>query len=227
MHNGFKHQVTGLRRWLVLAGVLAVLGGCVQTGDVQPMRTGEGREQARQAYIELGKGYLREGLTGQAKPPLQSALKIDPSNAEAHEVLALVFQQEMEPELADKHFRKALSSQRSARILNNYGSFLFEEGAYEKAMEIYQEAAQDNMYPSRSWVFENMGLTALKMGDNSQAMHYFERALRLDATQYCAACWKWACCPTACVIIRRRNTTMKPTCNRPSMMPAACCSGPG
>ncbi len=184
MRNGIKQYLTAAPRCsLVLAGFLLVATGCVQTGDVQPMRTESGREQAKQAYIELGKGYLREGLTGQAKTPLQSALKIDPSDAEAHEVLALVFQQEMEPELAEKHFRKALSSQRSARILNNYGSFLFEEGAYEKALEIYQEAAQDTMYPSRSWVFENMGLTALKMGNDSEAMHYFERALRLDATQ--------------------------------------------
>lgn len=181
MHNGFGRA--GLWRSLALATVFLALTGCVQTGDVQPMRTESGREQAKQAYIDLGKGYLREGLTGQAKSPLQSALKIDPADAEAHEVLALVFQQEMEPELAEKHFRRALANQRSARTLNNYGSFLFDEGAYEKALEVYQEAARDSMYPSRSWVFENMGLTALKMGNTSDAIHYFERALRLDATQ--------------------------------------------
>lgn len=181
MHNGFGRA--GLWRSLALASFFLAAAGCVQTGDVQPMRTEAGREQAKQAYIELGKGYLREGLTGQAKTPLQSALKIDSSDAEAHEVLALVFQQEMEPELAEKHFHKALSSKRSARTLNNYGSFLFEEGAYEKAMDVYKEASEDTMYPSRSWVFENMGLTALKMGNSSEAMHYFERALRLNAGQ--------------------------------------------
>ncbi len=184
MHKGLERRMqAGLWRTLLVACVFSVFTGCVQTGDVQPMRTSEGREQAKQAYIRLGKGYLQEGLTGQAKAPLQNALKIDPSDAEAHEVLALVFQLEMEPELADSHFRKALASERSARILNNYGSFLFEEGAYEKAMEVYREAAKDNMYLSRSWVFENMGLTALKMEEPGQAAQYFERALRLDASQ--------------------------------------------
>src|SRR5574344_567038 len=170
-------------RVAAVAGLLAVMAGCVQTGDVQPMRTGEGREQAKQAYIQLGKCYLQEGLTSQAKAPLQSALELDPSDPEAHEVMALVFQQEMEPALADKHFRKALAGQRSARILNNYGSFLFEEGAYEKAMDIYKEAAEDSMYPRRARVFENMGLTALKLDDKTSAGHYFQRALRLDSSQ--------------------------------------------
>lgn len=184
MLNGLDcRQHRGWWRKLLVAGVFSILTGCVQTGDVQPMRTSEGREQAKQAYIQLGKGYLQEGLTGQAKAPLQNALKIDPSDAEAHEVLALVFQLEMEPELADAHFRKALASKRSARILNNYGSFLFEEGAYEKAMDVYKEASQDSMYLSRSWVFENMGLTALKLDDVNLAEHYFQRALRLDASQ--------------------------------------------
>lgn len=184
MGNGFESgSACRLWRLLVVSGVFAVLAGCVHSGDVRPMRTEQGREQAKQAYIQLGKGYLQEGLTGQAKTPLQSALEIDPSDAEAHEVLALVFQREMEPELADKHFRKALSGQRSARILNNYGSFLFEEGAYEKAFDVFKEAAEDTMYPSRSWVFENLGLTALRLEDKSQAAYYFERALRLNAMQ--------------------------------------------
>lgn len=185
MRNGLNPHLTSRAagRLFAVMCLLSILAGCVQTGDVQPMRTGEGREQAKQAYIALGKGYLQEGLTGQAKTPLQNALKIDPADAEAHEVLALVFQYEMEPELAEKHFRRALASERTARILNNYGSFLFEEGAYEKAMEVYQEASQDTMYPRRSWVFENMGLTALQLDDKKQAMHYFERALRMDSTQ--------------------------------------------
>lgn len=182
MRNGEQSLVSPWRG-VALACVMAILAGCVQTGDVQPMRTGEGRERAKQAYIELGKGYLQEGLTAQAKGPLQSALEIDPSDAETHEVLALVFQHEMEPELADKHFRKALAGKRSARTLNNYGYFLYEEGAYEKALEVYQQASEDTMYSSRSKVFENMGLTALKMGDKERASQYFQRALRLDATQ--------------------------------------------
>lgn len=167
----------------LVVSVFSVLVGCVQTGEVRPLRTEQGRDQAKQAFVDLGKGYLQEGLTGQAKAPLQSALKIDPGDTEAHEVLALVFQQEMEPELAEKHFKRALSKKREARTLNNYGSFLFEQGEYEKAFEVFTEASKDTMYASRSRVFENLGLTALRLEQAEQAAHYFERALRLNSQQ--------------------------------------------
>lgn len=169
-----------LRNKIIVMGLLAVLGGCVQTGPVQNnAKSG----QARQAQLELAKGYLQEGMTAEAKKPLQAVLKDNPSDGEANEVLALVFQREMEPELADSHFRKALAGKREARVLNNYGAFLYEQGAYEQAMDIYTEAAEDAMYAGRSWVFESMGNTALKLERPDRAVHYYERALRLNARQ--------------------------------------------
>lgn len=164
--------------------IASLLAGCVSTGDVDPMRTGKGREEARDAYIQLGIGYLQQGAGERAKVPLKKALDLDPSSADAHAALALVFQQEMEYKLADVHYRKALS-QRSgdARLLNNYGGFLFEQGRYQDALEHYQQASVDNMYPERSRVFENLGLTALKLNQRDQAKAYFERSLRLNSRQ--------------------------------------------
>ncbi|MDM7858550.1 type IV pilus biogenesis/stability protein PilW [Thiopseudomonas acetoxidans] len=167
----------------ILITFLSLLVGCVTSGPAQPMRTAEGREQARQAYIDLAVGYLREGMTGQAKVPLQNVLKINPNDSEALEILALVFQQEMEPELAEKNFKKALSNKRDTRILNNYGSFLFEQERYDEAYNVFSEAAKDTMYLSRSRVFENLGMTALRLDRAEDAYHYFQRALRLDAQQ--------------------------------------------
>ncbi|MFC5694069.1 type IV pilus biogenesis/stability protein PilW [Pseudomonas sp. GCM10022186] len=161
----------------------ALLAACVSTGQVDPMKTQEGRDAARDAYIELGIGYLKEGATERAKVPLKQALELDPSNPAANAALALVFQTEMEPDLADQHYRKALSSGNDARILNNYGSFLFEQGRYKDAYARFQEAAEDNLYPERSRVFENLGLTALKMNDPALAKQHFDKALRLNRQQ--------------------------------------------
>jgi len=167
--------------FLLLASLLA---GCVSTGTVDPMRTGKGREEARDAYIQLGIGYLQEGQSERAKVPLRKALELDPASADAHSVLALVFQVEMESKLADEHFRKALSQRpNDARLLNNYGSFLFEQKRYEDASQRYLQAAQDTMYPERSRVFENLGMTALMLKQREQAKTYFERALRLNSSQ--------------------------------------------
>ncbi|NQD92079.1 type IV pilus biogenesis/stability protein PilW [Pseudomonas sp. CrR25] len=162
--------------------IACLLAGCVSTGDVDPMRTEKGRDEARDAYIQLGIGYLQQGASERAKVPLKKALDLDPSNADAHAALALVFQIEMEPKLADEHFRKALSQRGSdARLLNNYGSFLFEQKRYQEAFERYQQAAQDNLYPERSRVFENLGLTSMMLDLREQAKGYFERSLRLNS----------------------------------------------
>jgi type IV pilus assembly protein PilF len=167
---------------LLLAASL--LAGCVSTGNVDPMKTNEGRDEARSAYVQLGIGYLQQGQTERAKVPLKKALELDSSDADAHAALALVFQIEMEPKLADEHFRKALSVRRDdARLLNNYGSFLFEQQRYAEAMERYTQASQDSLYPERSRVFENLGLTALQLKQREQAKAYFERSLRLNSRQ--------------------------------------------
>ncbi|MBF7731145.1 type IV pilus biogenesis/stability protein PilW [Pseudomonas sp. N040] len=164
--------------------VVGLLAGCVTTGDTNPMKTPEGREKAVNAYVQLGVGYLQQGDTERAKAPLQKALDIDPSNADANAALAMAFQIEMEPELAEKYYRRALSeSDDSTRILNNYGSFLYDQKRYEDAYEYFQKAAADTMYPERSRVFENLGLTALKLNQRDKAKLHFQKALRLDPTQ--------------------------------------------
>ncbi|WP_010484596.1 type IV pilus biogenesis/stability protein PilW [Pseudomonas sp. S9] len=167
--------------FLLLASLLAGWGS---TGDVDPMRTEKGREEARDAYIQLGLGYIQQGASERAKVPLKKALEIDSSSADAHAALALVFQLEMEPQLADEHYRSAISQRPGdARLLNNYGSFLFEQKRYGEAMERYKQAAQDNLYPERSRVFENLGVTALAMDKPEEAKKYFQRTLRLNSRQ--------------------------------------------
>jgi type IV pilus assembly protein PilF len=172
-----------LRAALLLC-LATLLAGCVSSGNVDPLSTSKGREEARQAYVQLGLGYLQQGQVERAKGPLKSALELDSADADANAALALVFQAEQEPELTDKYYAKALSSRpKDARILNNYGSFLYGQKRYKEAYERFQEAANDNLYAERARVFENLGLTAVMLGDREDAREHFSKALRLDQQQ--------------------------------------------
>ena len=162
----------------------SLLAGCVSTGNVDPLSTGKGRDEARQAYVQLGLGYLQQGQMERAKAPLKKALELDSSDADANAALGLVFQAELEPELASQYYTKALSSRpRDARILNNYGGFLYEQKRYKEAYERFQQAADDNLYSERARVFENLGMTSLKLGNRDVALEEFTKALRLDRQQ--------------------------------------------
>ncbi|KTB59315.1 type IV pilus biogenesis/stability protein PilW [Pseudomonas syringae] len=168
-------------RALFLLCVVMLLTACVSTGNVNPLTTKQGRDEARRAYVQLGLGYLQEGQTERAKIPLKRALELDSSDPQANAALALVFQTEMEPELAEQYFHKALSaSNNDTRIVNNYGSFLYEQKRYKEAYERFEQAAADNLYPERSRVFESLGMTSLQLGNRDQAREQFTKALRLD-----------------------------------------------
>lgn len=162
----------------------SLLTGCVLSGDFNPLKTSKGRDEARGAYVQLGLGYLQQGMPERAKVPLKKALDLNDSDPDANAALGLVFQAEMEPELADQHFRKALSGRPDdARILNNYGSFLFEQKRYKEAYERFEQAAADTLYPERSRVFESLGMTASKLGQRELAQKQLKKALRLNRQQ--------------------------------------------
>ena len=167
---------------LLLVASLSV--GCVSSGSDSPLQTGKGRDEARAAYVQLGLGYLRQGLSEQAKVPLQMALALDNHDADANAALALVFQAQAEPELADQYYRKALAVRpHDPRLLNNYGSFLFQQERYKQASGYFQQAATDTLYPERSRVFENLGVTSVRLGQREDARQQLEKALHLNQRQ--------------------------------------------
>ena len=171
-----------LRAASILA--LSLLAGCVSGGASDPLASRQGRAEAGRAYVQLGLGYLQQGLTEQAKAPLVKALALNSRDADAHAALALVFQAEGEPTLATEHFHKALAQHPDdTRIRNNYGSFLYAQERFAEAESVFRLAAADTLYPERSRVFENLGMTASMMGQRELAQQQLDKALRLNQQQ--------------------------------------------
>ncbi|MFW6094627.1 MAG: type IV pilus biogenesis/stability protein PilW [Pseudomonadota bacterium] len=167
-------------RWWALTAALLLLAGCVteRMGGSEPAP----RSVQLQAQLDLARGYLDQRDWARAREPLKRALEIQPRSAEAHALMAVLHQNQSDPDLAEEHYRRALRYDRDfAMALNNYGSFLYAQGRYEEALRPLRRLVRDPDYRARAQAYENLGLTELKVGNRAEAERAFERALSFNA----------------------------------------------
>lgn len=161
---------------VLLAGLLA---GCVteSTGGREPAP----KRVQLQAHLDLARGYLEQRDWNRAREPLERALSIEPRSAEANTLMAVLYQAQNEPDLAEQYYRTALRHEpRYAMALNNYGTFLYARGRFEDALEPLRTLVQDPTYRERAQAYQNLGLTELKVGNRERAREAFERALSFN-----------------------------------------------
>ena len=168
---------------LVILCVLLCITGCATTvtGNTGPQ---QGTTDERvEAHLALARGYLEKSDLERARGPLEAALELDPKSAEAHVLLAIVYQAQGEDDkLVEREYTVALRhAPESSQARNNYGTFLFARGRYEEAREQLEQAVKDPAYPRRAQAYENLGLCELRLGDTDAAELSFQRSLRLDS----------------------------------------------
>lgn len=172
--------------FVILGALLCALlciAGCTTTvvGDLGP-QPGT-KEERVEAHLALARGYLENRDLDRARGPLESALKIDPKSAEAHVLLAIIYQAQGEDARAvERQYKIALRyAPASSQALNNYGTFLFSQGRYDDAREYLEKAVADPAYPRRAQAYENLGLCELRLGEMDAAERSFQRSVRLDS----------------------------------------------
>jgi type IV pilus assembly protein PilF len=151
----------------------------VDTGTV----TGDVSSPLNRARIhtELAAAYYGRGNMGVALEELRNAVAADPNYAPAYNVFGLVHMDLHENDVAQRYFDRALAlSPNDPDINNNYGWFLCRTGREEKSIAYFMAALKNPLYktPARSYV--NAGLCSLKKNGGSDAIGYFEHALRSE-----------------------------------------------
>ncbi|HUX24125.1 MAG TPA: type IV pilus biogenesis/stability protein PilW [Burkholderiales bacterium] len=132
-------------------------------------------------HTELASAYFQRGNVGVALEELRTAVAADPNYAPAYSVFGLVHMDLHENSVAQKYFERALSlAPNDPDINNNYGWFLCRTGREEQSINYFLTALKNPLYktPARSYV--NAGLCSLKKNGGSDAVGYFEGALRSD-----------------------------------------------
>ena len=168
---------------LIAIALVMLLGGCVTTETTGGPKSAT-QQQKLTAFLDLARGYLEKRDYTNARRPLEQALRVDPSSAEAHVLMASVYAAEGDSELAEQQYKDALRYEpKNAMAQNNYGSFLFAAGRYKEAAQHLKIAANDTKYGRRGQAYENLGLTQLKLNQPADAEQSFLRALMLNTTQ--------------------------------------------
>ena len=139
------------------------------------------QKEAAQTYVQLGLAYLRQGERQRARLNLLKAVEKDKRSGDAQNALALLFQMEDEPGLAEEHFKNAIRYEpEQTRFRYNYGLFLLWQKRYEDAFDEFTIASEDINYERRAQVFYSLGLIAKRLGRTDEAKVAWEKAIKLN-----------------------------------------------
>jgi type IV pilus assembly protein PilF len=191
-----------VRAAALFCACLILVTGCVSTGGGPvipsdgarpPMssRPAVGVPQTRaKVHTELGALYLLEGRLAVAQEEARIAVQSDPTYAPGYNLMALVHMQLNEPQLAEENFSAALRhAPGDPEVFNNYGWFLCQAGRGKQAMEYFNAAAKNPLYPTPSKPNTNAGMCAIQLKDYKVAETYLATAMRLDGANTLALYW--------------------------------------
>lgn len=164
------------RLLLLVLGI--ALSACTGAGPARPEKRAAANANAAQLNLKLGQGYLEQGEYEIALEKLNRALEFDPKLAEAHTVIAILYEQINRPEQAEAHYRRSLELRpESGMMLNNFGTFLCRLQRFDEAETQFEKALGDPFYRTPEVALSNAGSCALRAGKIDQAEQHFRRVL--------------------------------------------------
>jgi len=171
-----------LSKFLPLFGAVSLLAACAGSGVRDDDATGglgtDREESPGDLYVKLAIEYLKAGQTETALRKVHKAVEEDPDNAQAHSVIALIYQRLGREQQAEQHFREAIDLQpKDPYILNAYASFLCDRRKFSEADNQYRKALANPLYPTPWVAMTNRGTCAKRAGNASKAQSHFREAL--------------------------------------------------
>ncbi len=172
---------------VVLAALLSACGGSkdFSRGEstrrpnvVDDIDTRPSGEEAAKINIQLGQAYLSQGKLDMAMEKLRKGIDLAPRNPDGHTVIAVLYEQLGNIELAGKHYQEARRlAPESGLTANNLGRFLCSQGQYDKADALFASALMDPFYRSPETALLNRGSCAMSAGKLDAAADSLRLAL--------------------------------------------------
>ncbi|WP_193778054.1 tetratricopeptide repeat protein [Psychrobacter sp. FDAARGOS_221] len=177
--NGFDSQVTSQTAGQPNASSLNNTN--ITASNRSKSGTKSNQQQAAEIRTQIAAQYLRDRQLDEASRQLQMAFNADADYAPAYDMMGVLLQQEGSADNllnAEAYFLKAIAlDAQFMQAHNNYGVYLSKVGKPQQAIEHFKIAGSALGYYGRIGALENLGLTALKVGDRQLATDTFVRVL--------------------------------------------------
>lgn len=166
---------------MILVAALVMISACSSSGKRSPETKAEKTERLVTLNIQLGTGYMGEGRYDVALERLNKALSFDPKSAQAHTVIAVLYERIQKTELAETHYKKAVElDPQSGDANNNLGTFLCRQQKYDEANVHFKMAYENPFYKTPVIALTNAGSCSLKNQKPDLAEQYLRAALKQD-----------------------------------------------
>jgi Tfp pilus assembly protein PilF len=138
---------------------------------------------AAQADFDAAVAALRAQRWPEAEPKLQQLAERFPQLSGPSLNLALGYAQSEQPELAERHFQRAIEANPNNRAARNqYGIWLREQGRFRESEAAYLQALV--RWPDHADSHLNLGvLYELYLGRLPEALQHYQRYLQLRGTE--------------------------------------------
>jgi type IV pilus assembly protein PilF len=172
-------------RLLLLICVALLTAGCAQTSQTRQYQDSDSQLEPENSpamlNVKMGVAYLEREDYKTALEKLKRALGHNPKLAIAHSAIALVYSSMNALKDAQRHYELSVKyAPNDPNILNNYGTFLCQNGNYLEAVDYYKRTLANPFYRTPETVHENIGVCLMKADDFAQAEYHFRKALEVN-----------------------------------------------
>ena len=142
------------------------------------------------AYLESGKEFFNDDQDLKALEAFEQAVKLDPNLAEAHFRLALTYDAVGRSGEAEKSYKKAVetykeqleSDPEDAEAYYNLGQAYFGLNLYSDAVREYRQATR--LRPDDAYIFYDLGIALTRLAQYNEAVTAFSKSLELDPDNF-------------------------------------------
>ncbi len=168
-------------RFLVLTVVILFAEGyCVAQ---RPQRRAEPKNEVAVSQLRQAAALLQEGRLSEAEPILHKVISAMPLNADAHNLLGIIFDQREQFKAAELEYREALRLNPSLiSPLANLGVLLARTDRSDEAINTFETVLKK--VPDHPQATLNLGLQYVARADYARAMPLLEHARQLGLDRY-------------------------------------------